>query len=1027
MKKASILLLIVISINWSSAQNKAEIREFSKTFTTYPFGSPDPIANAGPIYPYFRFNDFTDKPEQKSWKVVELENEFIRVWILPEVGGKIWTAIEKRTGKAFIYNNQVVKFRDVAMRGPWTSGGIEANYGIMGHTPNCATPVDYTLKKNDDGSVSCFIGTLDLLTRTNWMLEIKLPADKAWFSTRSHWFNSNPLEQPYYTWMNAGIKAAGDLEFIYPGNSYVGHEGEYSNWPINLKESKNIARYEENNFGTYKSYHVFGKYSDFFGAYWHQDKIGMGRFSWHDEKPGKKIWIWGLSRQGMIWDKLLTDQDGQYVEVQSGRLFNQAADGSSLTPFKHFGFAPYQTDEWTEYWYPVVNTGGITHSNNHGSLLVKRINNKLYFTYQTLEQFQGALEIRTGDNVFYSKKINLKTLESFRDSVSINGDEFKFEAGQVFTYESNPDDALSRPLDAPANFNWSSAYGSWLAGKEALRSRYYDKAEIKFKAALAQEPTYLPALTELANLYFRKGDYENAREVGLKGLAIDTYDPATNFIYGLANAKLNRFNDARDGFDIAALSASHRSSAYTELAKLYYTNGNLSRALDFSLRATENNTSNLEAIKLSALIYRKQSKMDEAELMLKKIKVINPLNQFIQAETWIASGKSQDLETLKASTRNELPHETYLELANWYMDLGAYEDAENVLSAGPENPESIYWRAYLNYKTGGKEYMNNIQEGNKLSAELVFPFRPASAKIFEWVVTQTDSWKPKYYLALIYRGAKDPGRALTWIKACGETPDFAPFYVIRTELTGATDYTDLKKAASLKPNEWIYGKRLFELALKNKDFGFALTTAKNYHQRFRTNSNLIMMHAKALLLNDQYKACNDLLAKSSILPYEGSTDARQVYWGSWIMTATQNVQQKKYGAALKAIEKSKLWPEQLGVGKPYDADIDLRAEDLIEYFALKGSGSAAKANQKLKEINARKDGNSPMGMLAYVLAEKLKGNISESSGIMDSYAASQSGNTFAQWCREMITNGSSKIEITPEQEKIGSSLIRLAK
>ena len=336
MKKVSLLLLLLfISFQWSFAQNKAEIREFEKTFTTYPFGSPDPIANSGPIYPYFRFNDFTDQPQQKKWKVVELENEFIRVWILPEVGGKIWTAIEKQTGKAFIYNNQVVKFRDVAMRGPWTSGGIEANYGIMGHTPNCATPVDYTIKKNDDGSVSCFIGTIDLLTRTNWMLEIKLPADKAWFSTRSHWFNSNPLEQPYYTWMNAGIKAAGDLEFVYPGSFYVGHEGEYSNWPINLKESKNIARYEENNFGSYKSYHVFGRYTDFFGAYWHQDKIGMGRFSWHDEKPGKKIWIWGLSRQGMIWDKLLTDQDGQYVEVQSGRLFNQAADGSSMTPFKH--------------------------------------------------------------------------------------------------------------------------------------------------------------------------------------------------------------------------------------------------------------------------------------------------------------------------------------------------------------------------------------------------------------------------------------------------------------------------------------------------------------------------------------------------------------------------------------------------------------------------------------------------------------------------------------------------------------------
>jgi hypothetical protein len=110
--------------------------------------------------------DTRDVPVNKEWKVVELENDFIRVMILPEIGGKIWGAWEKSSGRPFLYYNQVVKFRDVAMRGPWTSGGIEANYGIIGHTPNCATPVDYVTEKKSDGSVSCYIGTLDLLTQT---------------------------------------------------------------------------------------------------------------------------------------------------------------------------------------------------------------------------------------------------------------------------------------------------------------------------------------------------------------------------------------------------------------------------------------------------------------------------------------------------------------------------------------------------------------------------------------------------------------------------------------------------------------------------------------------------------------------------------------------------------------------------------------------------------------------------------------------------------------------------------------------
>ncbi len=170
--------------------------------------------------------------------------------------------------------------------------------------------------------------------------------------------------------MNTGIKAAGNLELIYPGTHYLGHGGEVFPWPINPVNGKNLAFYEQNDFGPYKSYHVFGRYSDFFGAYWHDDDFGMGRYSTRDDKLGKKAWIWGLSRQGMIWEKLLTDTDGQYVEVQSGRLFNQAAEESTFTPFKHRGFEPYSTDTWTEYWFPVKGTRGFVKANDHGALNV---------------------------------------------------------------------------------------------------------------------------------------------------------------------------------------------------------------------------------------------------------------------------------------------------------------------------------------------------------------------------------------------------------------------------------------------------------------------------------------------------------------------------------------------------------------------------------------------------------------------------------------------------------------------------------
>jgi hypothetical protein len=155
--------------------------------------------------------------------------------------------------------------------------------------------------------------------------------------------------------MNTGIKAAGNLELIYPGTHYIGHGGELFSWPMHPENGKNLAFYEQNDFGPYKSYHVLGRYSDFFGAYWHDDDFGMGRYSARDDKLGKKAWIWGLSRQGMIWEQLLTDTDGQYVEVQSA-LFNQRRSRAPSRPSTRL--RSLLTDTWSRL-VPVKGTRGL--------------------------------------------------------------------------------------------------------------------------------------------------------------------------------------------------------------------------------------------------------------------------------------------------------------------------------------------------------------------------------------------------------------------------------------------------------------------------------------------------------------------------------------------------------------------------------------------------------------------------------------------------------------------------------------------
>ena len=137
--------------------------------------------------------------------------------------------------------------------------------------------------------------------------------------------------------MNAGYPAAGNAEFCYPGTNYIGHGGELHSFPLD-EQGRDISWYEKNDFGNSKSYHIVGKYNDFYGAYWHDNDFGSIHHADYDEKLGMKIFLWGLSREGGIWEDLLTDTNGQYIELQSGRMYNQPASNSSLTPYKHTAF-----------------------------------------------------------------------------------------------------------------------------------------------------------------------------------------------------------------------------------------------------------------------------------------------------------------------------------------------------------------------------------------------------------------------------------------------------------------------------------------------------------------------------------------------------------------------------------------------------------------------------------------------------------------------------------------------------------------
>jgi tetratricopeptide (TPR) repeat protein len=299
-----------------------------------------------------------------------------------------------------------------------------------------------------------------------------------------------------------------------------------------------------------------------------------------------------------------------------------------------------------------------------------------------------------------------------------------------------------------------------------------------------------------------------------------------------------------------------------------------------------------------------------------------------------------------------LPHETYLELGIWYYKLGLNNEAEKVFELAPSNAEILYWRAYLSYKTG-KAYQSLVASASSASPYLVFPFRTESADVFKWASTVIDDWHPTYYLSLISMAKDDTIQALRLLTSCGEKPDYAPFYAARGLLNGfmhSNDaLTDFKKAAQLSPNEWRYGKMMIEWLIKQHNYVEALNVSKAYSSMHPDHILLTMLHARVLMFNKKYKESIEVLTKLHIIPFEGSTDGKQLWRKDWLLLAVEQVSAKQYTKALKSIERAREWPENLGVGKPYPEDFNEKAEDWLKTVCVGRMNNAKTKNVESDE------------------------------------------------------------------------------
>ena len=954
MKNYIFILLCAFAIQ-SYAQNNATISETIKVIRTYPYSdpSPVPILSENPkIYPYNKIDGYSHQGKDLPWKVIILENDYIVVWVLPEVGGKIWGAIEKSTGKDFIYQNDVIKFRNIAMRGPWTMGGIELNFGIIGHSPSTASKVDYITRENEDGSVSCFVGNMDLPSRTIWSVEIRLPADKAYFETNVMWYNPTPMNQSYYNWMTGTAVAAEDLEFYCPGNFYLEHSGELKPWPVDA-EGRNIAVYKNNNFGPSKSYHVVGTLENYFGGYYHDSNFGFGHWSPIEEMPGKKIWQWTHSRSGEIWEDLASDTHGQHIEFQAGRLFSQHSSGNHVNPIRQVGFSPYTSDRWEEIWFPIKDIGGMSTSSRYGILNITNKNDNLTIGINALQNIKDTLYIKVDNTIAGKEPIVMKPMDVFTKNVQIKaGSDFEIYIGDKKLYYTSKQDSLiiKRPFTVSENFRLSNRQQLVIDGMEAMNYREYDKAISLFSELLEKDESDRTALLGLSELYYRRGEFDKSLHLSSLALMQNTFDDQANFLAGITYREKGDFVNAIESFGWAARSIKFRTAAYEQMAEIYVRLTRYDNAAKYAQKSLDFNRYNIRALETKIIANRLMG--NEIHELIRELLEIDPLNHLAGYEDFLSEKSDVKKDNFTKHITSEFLEETYLELAIFYNSLGLTGNAAELLSLSPFCVKNELWLAYLYRFDNPQKSANLLSKSIASSPEFVFPYRLESLEMLEWAREQQSSWKLDYYLAIAYTGVGrvDEGAAL--LTSLNEQPDSWVFYVTRAALSGKTNpdqqKSDFQKANELAPERWRTWYKLIQFYLTNKEYDSALALSKKASNKFPESFELAFLHSRVLLNNGNYQQCIKILNDIQLLPSEGAGASRIVYEKAHLKYALELIKKKKYKSSVKVLKEAMEWPENIGVGKPYDPE-QRKAEYLLAYCYDK-LGNKPLADKQLKNI-----------------------------------------------------------------------------
>ena len=931
---------------------KAEVWQEAVIIPTYGVGQPDrnPMflekrvyqGSSGRVYPYPVIDKILDEKQDQTYQAVWLENDYLKVMILPELGGRIQRAYDKTNGYDFVYYNHVIKPALVGLTGPWISGGIEFNWP-QHHRPTTYAPTDFVLKNNPGGSATVQVSEVDQMYGTKGMASFTLYPDKAYIEIKGQLYNRTNTPQTFLWWANPAVPVNDYTQSIFPPDvtAVMDHgKRDVSRFPIatgvyykhDYGAGVDISRYK--NIPVPTSYMAYHSDYNFVGGYDYQVEAGILHIADHHVSPGKKQWTWGCGDFGKAWDRNLTDEDGPYIELMTGMFTDNQPDFTWLKPFEEKTF--------TQYFMPYKKAGSVKNASTEVVLNLEVEGGRAHVVVYATGPRAGVRTTLTGGGKTWLDRTDDLSPTQVLCTSAETGDLPAHEL-TLSVYDADgrllldytpaaphvdkvPDPA--QPAREPAEIATCEELYLTAQHLEQYRHATYDP-DPYYLEGLKRDPGDIRLNTAYGLLLLRRGLFAQAEEhfrAAIQRLTWknpNPYDSEAYYDLGLALFYQGRDDEAYDAFYKATWTAAQQEMSFYYLAALSARRGEWRQALAHVERSLVRNGHNLKARSLRAILLdklgRRVEALDQARSDL-ELDSFCYVSRYLLGE-WEGAGHEELLRLMgnRASS--------FIECAIDLAEAGQWDTAVALLrlcTAG--TPMLKYYEgAYLARLGDGEGSRRAFAEAKARSPLYCFPNKLEDLCVLESAIA-ADPADPRapYYLGCLYYDKKqyDAAQAL-WEKSAQLDPAF-PTVWRNLSLTWFNNAKDparareaMEKAFALDTTD---ARILLELDQLYKKTGVApaerLADLDNYPETWVKRDDLCVEYVTLLNLLGRHEEAYAILMGRRFHPWEGGEGkVTKQYATALTQMGLAKLRAGDAAGARELLNKALVFPENLGEGK----------------------------------------------------------------------------------------------------------------